>query len=148
MDGNGSTGDGPRRIEVDPADVRVVTTSSWSYGAPPPTGGEPVPALRRHRAKIAVAIAAVEIVALAMAGVGFLQAIVGLLLVAAAAIGVHVLLRDRIPYRARQLTWILALSQALALLFPFIVIGGLIAIAFVLAFIVIAGLVIVLGDRR
>ena len=107
-----------------------------------------MPALRRHRAKIAVAIAAVEIVALAMADVGFLQAIVGLLLVAAAAIGVHVLLRDRVPYRARQLTWILALSQALALLFPFIVIGGLIAIAFVLAFIVIAGLVIVLGDRR
>ena len=148
MDGNGSTGDGPRRIEVDPADVRVVTTRSWSYGAPPPTGGEPVPPLRRHRAKIAVAIAAVEIVALAVAGVGFLQAIVALLLVAAAGVGAHVLLRERIPPWARQLTWIVALSQALALLFPFVVIGGLIAIAFVLAFLILAGLAIVLGDRR
>ena len=39
MDGNGTTGGEPRRIEVDPGDVRVVSTATWSYGAPPPTGG-------------------------------------------------------------------------------------------------------------
>lgn len=148
MDGNSPAGDEPRRIEVDPGDVRVVRTATWSYGAPPPTGGEPLPFLRRHRAKIAVGITAVECVALGLSGVGFLRAIVLLLVVAAVAVAVHVLLRDRLPYWARQLTWILALSQSLALLFPFIVIGGIIAIAFVLALLVLAGLAIVLGDRR
>ena len=55
------------------------------------------------------------------------------LVLAAIAVSLHVLLRDRLPYWARQLTWIVALSQALALLFPFVVIGGLIAIGLVLA---------------
>lgn len=148
MDGNGSTGDAPRRIEVDPGDVRVVVSQSFSYGAPPPTGGEPLPFLRRHRAKVAVAITIVESVLLGLSGIGFLRAIVLLLLAAAAAIVLHVLLRDRAPYSVRQLTWILAVSQALALLLPFLVIGGIIAIAFVLAFVILAGIVILLGDRR
>ena len=148
MDGNGTTGGEPRRIEVDPGDVRVVTASTWSYGAPPPTGGEPLPFLRRHRAKIAVGITVVECVALGLAGAGFLRSMVLLLILAAIAVSVHILVRDRLPYWARQLTWILALSQALALLFPFLVIGGIIAIAIVLAFLVLAGLAILLGDRR
>lgn len=148
MDGNGTTGDEPRRIEVDPGDVRVVTASTWSYSAPPPRGGEPLPFLRRHRAKIAVGITVVESVALGLSGAGFLRSMVLLLVLAAIAVSLHVLLRDRLPYWARQLTWILALSQALALLFPFLVIGGIIAIAIVLAFLVLAGLAILLGDRR
>jgi hypothetical protein len=48
----------------------------------------------------------------------------------------------------RQLTWILAVSQILALLVPFLVIGGVIAIAIVLAFAILAGIVILIGDRR
>lgn len=148
MDGNGAAGDEPRRIEVDPADVRVVSTTTWSYGAPPPTGGEPLPFLRRHRAKIAVGITIVESVALGISGVGFLRSMVLLLVAAAAAVALHILVRDRLPYAIRQLTWILALSQALALLFPFLIIGGIIAIAIVLAFAVLAGLAILLGDRR
>ena len=48
MDGNGSTGGEPRRIEVDPDDVRVVVSQTYSYGAPPPTGGGSLPFLRRH----------------------------------------------------------------------------------------------------
>ena len=148
MDGNSSTGDTPRRIEVDPDDVRVVVSQTYSYGAPPPTSGGPVPFLRRHRAKIAVAITVVESVALGLSGVGFLRSIVLLLLAAAVAIALHVVARDRTPYTIRQLTWILAVSQALALLFPFLIIGGIIAIAFVLAFVILAGIVILIGDRR
>jgi hypothetical protein len=148
MDGNSSTGDAPRRIEVDPDDVRVVVAQSYAYGAPPPTSGEPLPFLRRHRAKIAVAITVVESVALGLSGVGFLRSIVLLLLAAAIAIVVHIVARDRAPYSIRQLTWILAVSQTLALLFPFLIIGGIIAIAFVLAFVILAGIVILLGDRR
>mgnify|MGYP006284306589 CR=1 FL=1 len=148
MDDDGSTGDGPRRIEVDPADVRVVATRSWSYGAPPPTSADRRPWLRRHRAKLAVGLAAAETLALAVGGVGFLRALAALLVVAALAIGVHVLLRSRIPYAVQQLTWVLALSQVLALLFPVVVIGGIIAIAIVLAVLVLAGLAILLGDRR
>ncbi len=148
MDDNSSTGDAPRRIEVDPDDVRVVVSRSFAYGAPPPTAGEPLPFLRRHRAKIAIAITIVESVALGLSGIGFLRAIVLLLLVAAAAIVLHVVLRDRAPYTVRQLTWILAVSQTLALLFPFLIIGGIIAIAIVLAFVILAGIVILLGDRR
>lgn len=148
MDGNGTTGDDPRRIEVDPSDVRVVAASTWSYGAPPPTGGEPLPLLRRHRAKVAIAITVVESVVLGLSGLGFLRTMVVLLVAAAVAIALHVLVRDRLPYTAQQLTWILAVSQTLALLIPFLVIGGIIAIAIVLAFVVLAGIVILLGDRR
>lgn len=148
MDGNGSTGDAPRRIEVDPDDVRVVVAQSFSYGAPPPTGGEPLPFLRRHRAKVAVAITIVEAVVLGLSGIGFLRSIVLLLLAATLAIVLHVVAAGRAPYAVRQLTWILAVSQILALLFPFVVIGGVIAIAIVLAFAILAGIVILIGDRR
>lgn len=148
MEGNGSTGDAPRRIEVDPSDVRVVMAQSFSYGAPPPTGGEPLPFLRRHRAKVAVAITVAESVLLGLSGIGFLRSIVLLLVAAACAIALHVLVRQRLPYTVRQLTWILAVSQTLALLFPFVIIGGIIAIAIVLAFAILAGIVILLGDRR
>lgn len=148
MDGNGSTGDAPRRIEVDPDDVRVVVSRSYTYGAPPPTGGEPLPFLRRHRAKVAVAITIAESILLGLSDIGFLRSIVLLLLAAVAAIVLHIVLRDRAPYTVRQLTWILAVSQTLALLFPFLIIGGIIAIAIVLAFVILAGIVILLGDRR
>ena len=56
--------------------------------------------------------------------------------------------RQAVPYTVRQLTWILAVSQILALLVPFLVIGGVIAIAIVLAFAILAGIVILIGDRR
>jgi hypothetical protein len=148
MDGNGSTGDAPRRIEVDPDDVRVVVSQSYTYRAPRPTGGEPLPFLRRHRAKIAVAITVIESVLLGLSGIGFLRSIILLLVAAVVAIVVHVALRDRAPYTMRQLTWILAVSQTLALLFPFLIIGGVIAIAIVLAFVILAGIVILIGDRR
>lgn len=148
MDGNGSTGDEPRRIEVDPDDVRVVVSRTYAYGTPPPTGGEPLPFLRRHRAKVAVAITVIEAVALGLSGVGFLRSVVLLLLAATLAILLHVVASRRAPYMVRQLTWILAVSQILALLFPFLVIGGVIAIAIVLAFAILAGIVILIGDRR
>lgn len=148
MDGNGSTGGEPRRIEVDPDDVRVVVSQSYTYGAPRPNGGEPLPFLRRHRAKVAVAITVIESVLLGLSGIGFLRSIILLLVAAVVAIVVHVALRDRAPYTVRQLTWILAVSQTLALLFPFLIIGGVIAIAIVLAFVILAGIVILIGDRR
>jgi hypothetical protein len=149
MDSNRSTGDEPRRIEVDPDDVRVVVSQTYSYGAPPSTGGGSLPFLRRHRAKVAVAITVVEAVALGLSGIGFLRSLVVLLLAATLAIVLHLVAQRRaVPYTVRQLTWILAVSQILALLVPFLVIGGVIAIAIVLAFAILAGIVILIGDRR
>jgi hypothetical protein len=72
-----------------------------------------------------------------------------LLLAATLAVVLHLVAQRRaVPYTVRQLTWILAVSQILALLVPFLVIGGVIAIAIVLAFAILAGIVILIGDRR
>jgi hypothetical protein len=122
---------------------------TYAYGAPPPDGGTPLPFLRRHRAKVAVAITVVEAVALGLSGIGVLRSLVVLLLAATLAVVLHLVAQRRaVPYTVRQLTWILAVSQILALLVPFLVIGGVIAIAIVLAFAILAGIVILIGDRR
>ena len=146
MDDDGDTGQ--RRIEVDPDDVRVVSVRSFSYGAPPPTGGAPMPWLRRHRAKLAVGLAIVELLALGLAPGDLLRSWVALLAVAVAAVFIHVVASRWLPYSVRQVTWAIALGQSLVALFPVFLGVGIVIVAVLLVFAVLAGLVLLLGDRR
>ena len=146
MDDDGDTGQ--RRIEVDPDDVRVVSYRSFSYGAPPPTGGAPMPWLRRHRAKLAVGLAIVELLALGLAPGDLLRSWVALLAVAVAAVFIHVVASRWLPYSVRQVTWAIALGQSLVALFPVFLGVGIVIVAVLLVFAVLAGLVLLLGDRR
>lgn len=148
MDDHGDTGRAERRIEVDPDDVRVVSVRSFSYGAPPPTGGAPLPWLRRHRAKLALGLAIVELLALGLAPGDLLRSWVALLAVAVAAVFIHVVASRWLPYSVRQVTWAIALAQALVALFPVFLGVGIVIIAVLLVFAVLAGLVLLLGDRR
>lgn len=148
MDGNGSTGDQPRRIEVDPSDVRVVVSESFAYGAPPPTGGEPLPWLRRHRAKLALAVAIIELLVLGFGPGGFLHEWLALLAIAIAVVFLYVVLRQRLPYAIRQVVWIIAVAQSLVALFPIFLGVGVVIVAILLIFAVLAGLALLLGDRR
>lgn len=148
MDNDGDTGRDPRRIEVDPDDVRVVSVRSFSYGAPPPAGGAPLPWLRRHRAKLALGLAIVELVALGLAPGDLLRSWILLLAVAVAAVFIHVVASRWLPYPVRQVTWTIALGQALVALFPVFLGVGIVIVAILLVFAVLAGLVLLLGDRR
>ena len=148
MDDDGDTGREQRRIEVDPDDVRVVSVRSFSYGAPPPTGGAPMPWLRRHRAKLAAGLAIVELLALGLAPGDLLRSWVALLAVAIAAVFIHVVASRWLPYSVRQVTWAIALAQSLVALFPVFLGVGIVTIAVLLVFAALAGLVLLLGDRR
>lgn len=148
MDHDGDTGHEQRRIEVDPDDVRVVSVRSFSYGAPPPTGGAPLPWLRRHRAKLALGLAVVELLVLGLAPGDLLRSWIALLAVAIAAVFIHVIASRWLPYSVRQLTWALALGQALVALFPVFLGVGIVIVAILLVFAVLVGLVLLLGDRR
>ena len=148
MDGNGSSGDAPRRIEVDPSDVRVVMAQSYAYGAPPPMGGAPLPFLRRHRAKLALAVAIIELLVLGFGPGDFLHQWIGLLAIAVAAVFVYMLLRLRLPYALRELLWMLAVAQSLVALFPIFLGVGVVIMGILLIFAVLAGLALLLGDRR
>ncbi len=148
MDDDGDTGHGQRRIEVDPDDVRVVSVRSFSYGAPPPTGGAPLPWLRRHRAKLALGLAIVELLALGLAPGDLLRSWIALLAIAVLAVFAHVAASRWLPYSVRQITWAIALGQSLVALFPVFLGVGIVIIAVLLVFAVLAGLVLLLGDRR
>ncbi len=147
MDGNGGTGDDLKRIDVDPSDVHVVMAGA-SYGAPPPRGGAPLPWLRRHRAKLALGLAVIELLVFGFGPGDFLRNWVGLLGIAIAAILLHVVASRFLPYTLRQLTWVVALAQALVALAPVFLIGSIVVVAILLVFVVLAGLALLLGDRR
>lgn len=143
-----------KRIEVDPADVRVTTIG---YG--PGTGGSgamppPVPAgvggwLRRYRLRLAGALAIVEVLLWSFTDVSKFV----LLLLAAAAVGLHFFITPRVPsYTFRQVSWVFAFAQALVaigsvLLVLFTTVVALLLFLF-LVLLVIGGLAALLGDRR
>ncbi len=133
-----------KRIEVDPADVRIV---GIGQRGPAPTTG-PGAWLRRYRLRLAGALAIAEAVLWA-----FHVSKLLLLGIAAAAVAVHFLITPRLgSYTLRQLSWIVAFAQAL------IAIGSVLLVVFttVVAIIVFGGLVLLvvggvaalLGDRR
>ena len=148
MERDEHSGDPIRRIDVDPADVRVVQSSTWSYRSSPPTSGAPLPFLRRHRAKFALGLAIVELIALGFGPGDLLRQWLALLAVAIAGIFLHVVLGRYLPYSLRQVTWIFALAQALVALFPIFFGVGVVIIVILLVFGVLAGLALLLGDRR
>jgi hypothetical protein len=148
MDEHGSTRDDDmKRINVDPTDVHVIVTGT-SHGAPPPRGSAPLPWLRRHRAKLALGLAVVELLVFGFGPGDFLRNWVGLLAIAIAAIFLHVVASRFLPYTLRQVTWIIALAQALVALAPVFLIGSIVVVAILLVFVVLAGLALLLGDRR
>jgi hypothetical protein len=111
-------------------------------------GGEPPPWLRRHRAKFALALAVVELLALGLAPGNPLRAWLVLLVVAIAAVALHVVASRVLPYSVRQITWAIALGQALVALFPIFLVGSVVVIAILIAFALLVGLALLLGDRR
>ena len=148
MESDEYSGDPVKRIEVDPSDVRVVQSDTWSYTSSSPTGGVPAPFLRRHRAKLALALAIVELFALGFGPGDLLRQWLVLLAVAIGAVFLHVVVARYLPYSLRQLTWIFALTQALVALFPIFLGVGVVIIVILLVFAVLAGLALLLGDRR
>jgi hypothetical protein len=125
-----------KRIEVDPSDVRVVGAAG-----PAPTRRDSRFGLRL---KIAAVIAAVEIIAVAVGGVRPLL----MMLVAVAAVAFHLFVGRRAPTVIREISWVLAISQAMVALF----IAAIGTALFVLGIVVVLGLIIammmILGERR
>lgn len=148
MESHEYSGDPVKRIEVDPSDVRVVQSQTWSYTSSPPTGGAPPPFLRRHRAKLAIGLAIIELIALGFGPGNFLRQWLVLLAVAIGAVFLHAVVARYLPYNLRQLTWIFALTQALVALFPIFFGVGVVIIVILLVFAVLAGVALLLGDRR
>lgn len=137
-----------KRIEVDPSDVRVVQSETRSYTSSQPMGGAPLPFLRRHRAKFALALAIIELFALGFGPGNLLQQWLLLLAIAFGAVFLQVVLGRYLPYNLRQLTWIFALTQAFVALFPIFLGVSVVIIVILLVFAVLAGLALLLGDRR
>ncbi len=137
-----------KRIEVDSSDVRVVQSETWSYTSSSPTGGAPAPFLRRHRAKLALALAIIELFALGFGPGDLLRQWLVLLAVAIGAVFLHVVVARYLPYSLRQLTWLFALTQALVALFPIFLGVGVVIMVILLVFAVLVGLALLLGDRR
>ncbi len=147
MENDEYSGGSMKRIEVDPADVRVVTTEARSYGAPPPPSGAPIPLLRRHRAKLALGLAIVELLVLGFGPGDLLRSWVGLLAIAAAAVFVQIVVSRYLPYSVRQITWMIALAQALVALFPVFLGVSIVIVVVLLVFAVLTGLALLLGER-
>lgn len=148
MDDHSNLGGEPRRITVDPNDVRVVMAESYARGAPPPSGGAPLPFLRRHRVKLGLGLAIIELIVLGFGPGDYLRQWIGLLAIAVAAIFVQIALSRYLPYILRQVTWAVAFAQALVALFPIFFGVGVVIIVILLFFAVLAGLALLLGDRR
>jgi hypothetical protein len=133
-----------RRIEVDPRNVTILGTGS---PAGQPTTG-PGAWLRRHRLQIAGILALVEGVAFAMHATSRIV----LLALAVAVIALHFYVGPHLPYTLRQVTWTLALAQALVAVFSLLLFVVSVVLAFVLfavlASLVLAGIAMLLGDRR
>lgn len=148
MDGDSGNREDVRRIDVDPSDVHVVISGGSWYSAPPPSGGAPLPWLRRHRAKLALGLAAVELLVFGFGPGGFLRNWLGLLAIAIAAVVLHVVARRVLPYTLQQITWTIALAQSLVALAPVFLIGSAIVIAILLVFVALVGLALLFADRR
>jgi hypothetical protein len=138
-----------KRIEVDPDDVQVVVVGQRTYGAPPPTDGSGAPPsfLRRHRLKFAIALTVIELLVL---GVGnYLGAWIILLAIAIAAVAIHVFAGPYLPQALRQVTWIIATTQAVVALFPVAFIGAsIVVVAILLIGVLLLLAMLLLGDRR
>jgi len=148
MESDEYSGDPVKRIEVDPSDVRVVQAETWSYTSSQPTGGEPRPFLRRHRAKFALALAIIEIFAIGFGAGNLLHQWLLLLAIAFGAVFLQVVIARYLPYNLRQVTWIFALTQAFVALFPIFFGVGVVIIVILLIFGLLAGIALILGDRR
>jgi hypothetical protein len=138
-----------KHIDVDPDDVHVVVVGQRTYGAPPPTdgSGSPPSFLRRHRLKIAIALTVIELIALGFGD--YLRAWIILLAIAIAAVALHLFASPFLPASLRQVTWIIATTQAVVALFPVAFIGASIVVVGILivgALLLIA--MLLLGDRR
>ena len=101
--------------------------------------------LRDRRARIAVAVAAVEAVLIVFGAIPKLAALV----VAAGLIGIYFAVGRKLPsYTARQASWVAAASQAFVALIPvLLIVLGTIALVAV-GLIAVVALVILFGDRR
>jgi hypothetical protein len=136
-----------KRIEVDPADVRVVgVRGRFSSEPPPPAGAGGW--LRRNRLRIAGGLAAVEALLWA-----FHVSRIALLVLAVVAVAAHRLITPRVQsYTVHQVTWTLAFAQVLVAMgmVLLVVVSTVVAIViFVgLVVLVLAGLAALLGDRR
>jgi hypothetical protein len=123
-----------KRIEVDPADVRVVGSPST-----PPRDSR-----LGLRLKIAGVIAAAEVIAVAVGGVRPLL----LMLVAVAMVAFHVFVGRKAPTVIRDVSWILAISQAMVALFIAAIGTAIFVLGIVLVLALIIGLMMLLGERR
>jgi hypothetical protein len=125
-----------KRIEVDPSDVRVVGAA------------EPAPKKRDSRfglrLKIAAAIAAVEIIAVAVGGVRPLL----MMLVAVVAVAFHLFVGRKAPTAIREVSWILAISQAMVALFIAAIGTAMFVLGIVVVLALIIGVMMILGERR
>ena len=127
-----------KRIEVNPADVRIVGSS----------GPAQRPWLRRHRMRIAAVLAVAEAILWS-----FDISKTKLLAVAAAAIAFHVFVTPRIgSYTVRQVSWTLAFAQALVAIGTVLLLVATTLVAVMvfglLVVLVLAGVAALLGDRR
>jgi len=133
-----------KRYEVRPEDVVIVGRGKGGAGkaAPPPTGIGGW--LRRNRVRLALVVAASELLGLVFADVDEKLVILAGILVVVAYLMIGSRLR---PPALRQVAWIFAFAQALVGLFP-LIIGFSV---FVLAAVALLGLLVLamvmLGDR-
>jgi hypothetical protein len=138
-----------KRIEIDPADVRVTRIG---YG--PGTGPGPAPVggaggwLRRYRLRLAGVLALLEALLWA-----FDVSKIALLAIAVAAVAIHFWISPRVrSYTFHQVTWVIAFAQILVaagtiLLVLFTTLVAILIFAF-LVLLVIGGLAALLGDRK
>jgi hypothetical protein len=124
-----------KRIEIDPADVRVV-------------GAAPDPKRRDSRfglrLKIAGLLAFAEVILVA---VGHFPA----LLMTAIAVGLvafHIFVGRKLPTFLRHVSWTLALAQALVALFIAAIGVSIFVVTIVLLLVLIVGVMMLLGERR
>lgn len=134
-----------KRIEVDAGSIQVVGGGRRRAAGPPPPQTGIGAFLRRHRLRAAALIAAIELLVFVF---GSRPEATILMLIAIGAIVVHFAIGSRLPYAARQVTWMAAVAQALVALFP--VLFGLttLAVLVMLFGAVLIGLMLVLGDRK
>jgi hypothetical protein len=137
-----------KRIDVDPRDVQVVSSSPWSTSAGPPPPPGVGGWLRRNRLRVAAVLAVAE---------AFLWLLhvdrLALLAIAAAAIAFHFFVTPHLrSYTLRQVSWTIAFAQALVALgsIALFVLGALVVFALFTLLVVgvLVGAAALLRDRR
>jgi hypothetical protein len=124
-----------KRIEIDPADVRVVGA------APPPSRRDSRFGLRL---KIAAVLAFAEVIGVAVGGIPALL----LTAVAVALVAFHIFVGRKLPTLLRHVSWTLALAQALVALFIAAIGVSIFVVTIVLLLVLIIGVMMLLGERR